>query len=108
MDIRDWRDKIDEVDRQLVKLLNERAAYVLELGRLKRAAGMPVYEPRREDEIFSNIRETNRGPLPDQALGRVFERIIDEGRSIQRGPMNAPTADAGEPTDTELNQAEKD
>jgi len=108
MDLKYWRDKIDGIDRQLVELLNRRAACVLEIGRLKRAAGMPVYEPKREDDIFANITQANSGPLPDAAMRRVFERIIDEGRSIQRGPMNMPTAGSDEATDTELNQAEKD
>jgi chorismate mutase len=108
MDIREWRDRIDEIDRKLVELLNRRAACVLEIGRLKRALRMPVYEPAREEEIFANISEANQGPLPGPALRRVFERVIDEGRSIQRGPMEAPTAEPGEAVDTELNQSDKD
>jgi chorismate mutase len=108
MDLKEWRDKIDGIDRQLVELLNQRAACVLEIGRLKRAARMPVYEPKREDDIFANIKQANGGPLPDAAMRRVFERIIDEGRAIQRGPMNMPAAGPDQATDTELNQAEKD
>ncbi len=108
MDISDWRDKIDEIDRKLVELLNQRAACVLKIGRLKREQGLPVYEPKREDQIFHNVQETNTGPLDNAAVRRVFERIIDEGRSIQRGPMGAPTAEGGQPVDTELNQPDKD
>ncbi len=108
MDLEDWRRKIDEVDRALVELLNRRAGYVLEIGKLKRKLKLPVYEPRREDQIFENIRETNRGPLEDAALQHVFERLIDEMRSIQRGPMGAPIAGADEPVDTELTQNDED
>ncbi len=93
MDITDWRKRIDDVDERLVKLLNERARYVLEIGALKKRLRMPVYEPQREREILENVRRHNGGPLDYEALKRVFERIIDEGRSIQRGPMGAPRKD---------------
>ncbi len=84
MDISDWRDKIDEVDRELVALLNRRANCVLEIAKLKQRQGLPIYEPQREEEIFRNVVAANHGPLEPEALRRVFERIIDEGRSIQR------------------------
>ena len=93
MDIADWRDKIDKADERLVALLNERACYVLEIGALKKKAGLPVHEPRREMQIMENIRKWNQGPLEASALQRVFERIIDEGRAIQRGPMGEPRKD---------------
>ena len=93
MEISDWRDKIDSVDQRIVELLNERARYVLEIGALKRTLKLPVYEPRRESAIMENIRRWNGGPLDTEAVKRVFERIIDEGRSIQRGPMNVPRED---------------
>ena len=87
MDLSDWRTKIDEVDRELVELLNRRAHYVLQIAKLKKALGLPIYEPQREEEIFRNVASANGGPLDQVALRRVFERILDEGRSIQRRPM---------------------
>jgi chorismate mutase len=93
MDISHWRDKIDSVDERLVALLNERAGYVLEIGALKKQLNLPVHEPRREMEIHGNIQRWNRGPLDNAALQRVFERIIDEGRAIQREPMGQPRKD---------------
>lgn len=78
-----YRDEIDEVDRRLVKLLNERTRIVEELGRVKDELKMPVYEPRREDEVYSNILRHNEGPLPAEALRRLFERIVDEMRTLQ-------------------------
>lgn len=93
MDINDWRLKIDDVDERLVELLNERARYVLEIGALKKRLGLPVHEPRREVEILEHVGRKNGGPLDNTALKRVFERIIDEGRSIQRGPMDVPRKD---------------
>ena len=88
MDISDWRDRIDEVDRELVELLNRRAGFVLEIARLKKRLSQAIYEPQREEEIFRNIEAMNRGPLDTGALRRVFERIIDEGRSMQRAWMD--------------------
>ncbi len=82
------RDKIDTVDVSLVALLNQRTTIVQEIGRLKHEAAMPVYEPKREDEVFRNITESNSGPLPDEAMRRIFERIIDEMRTVQRERMH--------------------
>jgi chorismate mutase len=93
MDISHWRDKIDSADQRLVALLNERAGYVLEIGAIKKQMRAPVHEPRREMQIMENIHQWNKGPLEDSALTRVFERIIDEMRAIQRGPMGEPRKD---------------
>ncbi|MGA7403007.1 MAG: chorismate mutase [Candidatus Sulfotelmatobacter sp.] len=84
MDIADWRKKIDEVDRRLVELLSERARAAVEIGRLKRDTSLPIYEPERERVVFENVREMNRGPLPGQDLVRIFERIMDVMRNIQK------------------------
>ena len=75
---------IDDVDRRIVALLNERTSVVQEIGRVKRQTQMPIYEPKREDQVFANIGASNRGPLTDEAVRRIFERIIDEMRMIQR------------------------
>ena len=83
-DIRGWRKKIDELDRRLVDLLNERARAAREIGRLKRATQMPIYEPDREKIIFDNVAEANAGPLANNDLKQVYERIIDVMRKIQR------------------------
>ena len=84
MDIADWRKKIDELDRRLVEMLNERARAAQEIGKLKRNTNMPIYEPDREKIIFENVGKTNRGPLPDSELRKVYERIIDVMRNIQK------------------------
>ena len=75
---------VDDVDRRLVALLNERTRVVQEIGRVKRQTNMPIYEPKREDQVFANISASNRGPLTEEAVRRIFERIIDEMRMIQR------------------------
>jgi chorismate mutase-like protein len=84
------RLRIDDVDRRILALLNERTETVQEIGRIKQAAQLPVYEPRREDEVFRNVAEHNHGPLPQDAVKRVFERIIDEMRKVQRERMAKP------------------
>jgi len=81
------RSAIDEMDRSLVALLNARARVVEEIGRVKREARMPVYEPNREDQVFTNVAGANSGPLSDEAVKRIFERIIDEMRNIQAARM---------------------
>ena len=84
MDIADWRKKIDEMDRKMVELLNERAKAAREIGRLKRSTDMPIYEPDREKRIFENVKKMNQGPLTDLDLTQVFERIIDIMRNLQK------------------------
>jgi chorismate mutase len=84
MDIADWRRKIDEIDRKLVELINQRAEAARAIGRLKRNTNMPIYEPDREKIIFDNVRQLNRGPLEHQDLIRVYERLIDVMRKIQK------------------------
>jgi chorismate mutase-like protein len=82
-----YRVAIDEIDRRLVALLNERTEIVECIGRVKREARLPVYEPRREDQVFANIATANQGPIGHEAVRRIFERIIDEMRGIQRDRM---------------------
>lgn len=78
------RDEIDAIDLQLLELLNRRTRVVEEIGRVKETLDMPIYEPKREDDVFRNVTAHNHGPLTPDALKRVFERIIDEMRSLQR------------------------
>ncbi len=78
------RLRIDVIDRRLVGLLNERAAHAIALGSLKRERGLPVYQPAREEEVLDNVQGCNGGPLEDAALRRLFERVIDESRRIER------------------------
>lgn len=86
--IDDWRDKIDAIDKKLVEMLNERARYADEIGKIKELMGMEAYSPKREKEVLDNVIKHNRGPLNDLALRRLFERIIDESRKLEREAMN--------------------
>jgi chorismate mutase len=86
-DLERWRDKIDVIDSELVRLLNERARCAEEIGRIKLILGLDAYSPEREEEVMKNVTTSNQGPLSLQALRRLFERIIDESRSIERLAM---------------------
>jgi chorismate mutase len=88
MSIADWRRRIDEIDRKLVELLNERSRCALELGKLKQEAKLPLYQPDRENEVLANAEQNNKGPLSDAAIRRLFERIIDEARAAERSAMH--------------------
>ena len=83
MDVSDWRKRINDVDRRILDLLNERVGYVLRLAPLKRQSKIPVHEPRREEEVLSKLREQNDGPLSDEAVCRIFEAVMREMRAVQ-------------------------
>lgn len=92
----DLRSDIDRVDEVLVRLLNERARCACEIGRLKKELGIEVYQPEREKQVIEHVRNIAvEGPLGPDAIARLFERIIDEARSLERrvvhdgGPANA-------------------
>ena len=81
------RAEIDELDRRLVALLNERTEIVERIGQAKKDAQMAVYEPKREEAVYANIAASNAGPMTNDALQRIFERIMDEMRKIQKERM---------------------
>jgi chorismate mutase len=85
--LEEYRVLIDNVDQRLVALLNERTQVVEEIGRVKRNTDLPIYEPKREEQVFANVMGCNQGPLSEDALRSIFERIIDEMRKIQRVRM---------------------
>jgi chorismate mutase len=84
------RERIDDVDRRLVALLNERTQVVECVSDIKKSANMPVYSPKREEAVYANIAACNAGPLPNVALQRIFERIIDEMRKFEKERMLGP------------------
>lgn len=85
MTLEDLRRDIDRVDEVLVRLLNERARCVCEIGRLKKELGVEIYQPDREKDVLQHVRDVaSEGPLGSDAVGRLFERIIDEARRLER------------------------
>lgn len=86
MTIEELRARIDSLDEQLVTLLNQRAACAIEIGRIKRQTHLPVHQPEREAEVARHVREVSArlgGPLSGEAVGRLFERILDEDRRLE-------------------------
>jgi chorismate mutase len=83
MDLADWRKRIDQIDRKLLALLNERAECVLQLAPLKRQQAIPIEEPAREAAIRSNLSHNNQGPLSHEAVCRIFESIIGVMKGLQ-------------------------
>jgi chorismate mutase len=106
MDIADWRKKIDELDQRLVGLLSERARAAVEIGRLKRDTSLPIYEPERERIVYENVQKMNQGPLPGRDLVRIFERIMDVMRNVQKEGIG--TAEDAAKTETELDSEVND
>ena len=90
--LEEFRVLIDDVDRRIVALLNERTLVVEDIGRVKRLGKLPIYEPKREELVFTNVTTCNHGPLTADALRRIFERIIDEMRGVQRARMESEGA----------------
>ena len=83
-DLRTWRDRIDAIDREILRLVNERSGVANVIGHIKQQLGIPVYAPQREQEVILNVTEANEGPLTADAIRRIFERLIDETRSLER------------------------
>jgi chorismate mutase-like protein len=93
MDISDWRTKIDALDLQIVELLNQRAEAARAIGKLKESTEMPVYEPKREQIIFDNVRSHNRGPLPNSELVYIYQRVIAVMRCLQNNELASQQPD---------------
>ncbi len=84
MNINDLREEIDRLDSELLRIFNERANLALKIGEIKKGLALPVYDPSREQKIFQRMKNDNPGPLDDQAIVRLFERVIDESRRLER------------------------
>jgi chorismate mutase-like protein len=81
--IGDWRDGIDAIDKDIVRLLGERGRCVLEIGRIKGQRNVAVFDPLREQQVFRNALSHNTGPLDDAAVHRIFQCIVEEFRRIE-------------------------
>lgn len=79
-----FREEIDSLDSELLRIFNRRASLALKIGQIKKTRGLPVYDPTRERKIFDRMKSDNTGPLDDGAVVRLFERVIDESRRLER------------------------
>ncbi|GAM10614.1 P-protein [Geobacter sp. OR-1] len=84
MSIDEIRKRIDLMDDVLLRIFNERARLALQIGHIKKDLGLPVYDPAREKRIFIRMKGENPGPLDDGAIVRLFERVVDESRRLER------------------------
>ncbi len=84
MDMDSIRIRINQLDDELLRIFNERAGLALEIGEVKKQKGLPIYDPKREKLIFERMQKENSGPLDNAAIIRLFERVIDESRSLER------------------------
>jgi chorismate mutase len=84
MTIDELRTEIDRLDSELLRIFNQRADFALKIGRIKKSRDLPIYDPAREKLIFQRMKAENPGPLDDEAIVRLFERVIDESRRLER------------------------
>lgn len=81
--VRDIRERVDRVDRELVRILNERARLVQEIVAVKAEAGKPLFDPKREEEILRRVAEENEGPIYDSSMREIFELILHRIRDLE-------------------------
>jgi len=84
VEITELRKRIDLLDDVLLRIFNERARLALEIGFAKKKLNLAVFDPTREKRIFARMKEDNPGPLDDEAIVRMFERVVDESRRLER------------------------
>ena len=94
MEIDELRKRIDLLDDVLLRIFNERARLAIEIGQVKKGRGLAVFDPTREKHIFTRMKGDNPGPLDDGAIVRLFERVVDESRRLER--INAPAEERKE------------
>ncbi|HVF67428.1 MAG TPA: chorismate mutase [Pyrinomonadaceae bacterium] len=93
MCIEDYREEIDRIDVELLRLLNRRALLALEIGEMKSRAGLPLKDEGREREVLSRSSRANSGPLADGSVARIFRRIIRESRRVEEGALETMDAE---------------
>jgi chorismate mutase len=78
MDLSNWRQRIDEIDLELTKLLNERMSCALQIGQIKKMFGRPIRDVERERLLIQKLKDANNGPMRDETIEEIFRRIISE------------------------------
>ena len=84
MSLPSLRKQIDRVDRQLLRLLNRRAALALQVGALKQHRGLPIFDRRREADILRQAAAANRGPLSTRSIRALFQEILRQHRTLEQ------------------------
>jgi len=78
------RQKLDLIEDKLISLLNERAKYVLEVGKIKHEKGLPVEDPKRQELILNRVMQKNPGPFSDESIRDIFKKIIEESIRLEK------------------------
>jgi chorismate mutase len=81
--IDDLRERIDSIDDELLRLFNERAKLVLEIGKMKKDQGLPIHIPSREEQIIGRVQQENPGPLPPTSIARLYQQLLQESRTLE-------------------------
>lgn len=89
MKLEDWRNEIDSIDTEIVRLINQRASIAKKIGVLKTTAGLPILDGDREEAILRGVCSKNQGVLEDESLVRIFRQVIRESKQIQTKTVNA-------------------
>jgi chorismate mutase/prephenate dehydratase len=84
MTLKPLRERIDQIDHELVKLLNERAQVVIEIGKIKNKTGGQIYAPDREKQVLEKIKTANQGPLPDRTLFAIWRELMSGSFALER------------------------
>ena len=87
--IDDLRERINAIDDELLKLFNERAKLALEIGRMKKDLGLPVYIPSREEQIITRVQQENPGPLSPISVARLYQQLIQESRILEEEDVDS-------------------
>jgi len=83
-DLASLRQRIDDLDKRIVELLNERAKVVVEVGKAKLADGAPIYAPDREHAVLQRIAELNKGPLPQRTLQAIYRELMSGSFALEK------------------------
>jgi chorismate mutase len=96
-----YRKQIDSLDQRIVELIQQRARLVEEVGNIKREAQLPVTVPAREQQVIERAQElAGGGPLPAEAVGRIYQKLVEEMRNWEAKLDSAPPQSSGEPAPT--------
>ena len=83
MNIEDWRNRIDELNDELIALLNKRATYATEIGKLKKQQGLPIFDATREQAVLEKVSSLTKGPLTPESIKNIFQVIMQETRKVE-------------------------
>ena len=82
------RERLDIIDEQIISLLSERAKIIMKVADFKRHHNIPVYVPEREASIIERLRTINPGPLPGDAIERIYRTVVEEMRNFESQNVN--------------------